>query len=126
MLSQVDITPMDGYLYVEVSGKGTYDSALELWQTIVNACNQHQCFNVLGVQRVKMAVDTLTALDHHNIFTDLGIDHRYCIAWVDENPRTFESIEFIKNVLATRSNLYGKVFSNQDEAKTWLLTKLRK
>lgn len=126
MITQVDITPMDGYLYVEVSGRGTYKGAVELWQTIAEACKKHQCFNVLGIQRVTIAVDTLTALDHQTIFTDLGIDSRYRIAWVDENPRTYESIEFIKNVLANRSIGYGKVFTNQQDAKTWLLTKLRK
>lgn len=126
MSNKVVITPMDGYIYVEISGRGNYDEVLELWQNIASACHEHQCFNVLGVQRIKIAIDTLTALDHHTVFTDVGIDHRYRIAWVDENPRTYESIEFIKNVLSNRSIGYGKVFSNEEDAKNWLFTKPKK
>lgn len=126
MANKVVITPMDGYIYVEISGTGNYDEVLELWQNIAATCHEHQCFNVLGVQRCKIAIDTLTALDHHTVFTDVGIGNRYRIAWVDENPRTFETIAFIKNVLANRSTGYGKIFTNIEDAKTWLLTKARK
>ncbi len=126
MSDKVVITPMDGYIYVEISGRGNYDEVLELWQNIAAACHKHNCFNVLGIQRIKVAVDTLIALDHHTVFTDVGIDHRYRIAWVDENPRTFETVQFIKNVLANRSIAYGRIFTDESKAKKWLLTKLRK
>lgn len=126
MQDKFAITPMDGYIYVEVFAKGNSDDVLAMWKNIVATCNQQECFNILGINRSKAGIDTLTGLEHHTVFTEVGIDHRYRIAWVGESQRTYESIEFIKNVLANRSTGYGKVFSNEAEAKTWLLTKLRK
>jgi len=120
------ITPMDGYIYVEVFAKGNSDEVLGLWKNIAAACNQQQCFNILGVTRFKMGVDTLTGLDHHSVFLEVGIDHRYRIAWVGESQHVYESIEFIKNVLANRATGYGKIFSNEDDAKKWLRNKARK
>lgn len=120
------ITPMDGYIYVEVFAKGNSDEVLAMWKNIVATCNQQQCFNILGISRFKMGIDTLTGLDHHSVFLEVGIDHRYRIAWVGETQRTFESIEFIKNVLANRSIAYGRIFTDENKAKTWLMDQKRK
>ena len=126
MTDKFVITPMEGYIYVVVLAKGNSDEVLELWKKIADICTQHQCFNILGVTRTKSGIDTLVSLDHHTVFTEVGIDHRYRMAWVGENQRAYESIEFIKNVLANRSIAYGKIFTDESKAKTWLLKQARK
>jgi hypothetical protein len=118
---QVTITPTENYLHVEVYGAGNYDNALKLWMDIAAACEVHQCFKILGEQQLTNTVSTMEAFDHPKIFKLAGINAKFRIAWVDKNPRTRETTAFIRNVLSNRSIGYGKLFSQTDDAKAWLL-----
>ena len=109
------------YVEVRVSGIATYANAVDLWQAIGLACEEHQCFKVLGEQNVPNPLSTMEAWKHQQIFLDAGIDSRYKIAWVDTNPRTYEVTNFIRTVLRNRDIAYGKVFSHFQSAKDWLL-----
>jgi hypothetical protein len=76
---------------------------------------------VLGEQYLLDSVTTLEAFDHPAMFKKLGITTKYQFAWVDNNPRTRETTEFVYNVLANRSVSYGKLFHDVESAKLWLL-----
>lgn len=115
------ITAHDGYLHVTVRGIGNYENAVYFWQKIVEACNQHQCYKVLGEQYLLDSVSTMEAFDHPAMFKKLGITTKYRFAWVDKNPRTRETTQFVYDVLASRSISYGRMFNDIDSAKQWLL-----
>jgi hypothetical protein len=119
----VRITPHlhENYLHVDVKGVGTYESALALWSQIAEACEQYQCFNILGEQYLIETVTTTEAFDHPALFKKAGINFKHRIAWIDKNPRTRETTAFIRDVLTNRSIGYGKLFNDTETAKQWLL-----
>ncbi len=121
----ITITPhlQENYLHVDIKGVGTYDTALELWSSIVQACEQHQCFNVLGEQYLMDTVSTTDAFDHPALFKKAGITNKHRLAWVDKNPRTRDTTAFIRDVLTSRSIGYGRLFDDVQKAKEWLLSK---
>lgn len=123
--NKVTITPHleENYLHVDVKGVGTYEAALTLWRTVVQACEEHQCFNVLGEQYLLDTVSTTEAFDHPELFKKAGITAKHRIAWVDNNPRTRDTTAFIRDVLTSRSIGTGRLFSELETAKTWLLGK---
>lgn len=119
---ELNITPHDQYIHVQVRGMGSYENAVYMWKSVVEACEQHQCFKVLGDQYLFDSVSTAEAFDHPALFKKLGISKKYIFAWVDNNPRTRETTEFVRNVLANRSIGYGRVFTDLDTARAWLLS----
>jgi hypothetical protein len=125
MENTLTITPhlQDNYLHVDVKGVGTYENALAMWVTIAQACEQYQCFNILGEQYLLDTVTTTEAFDHPALFKKAGISIKHRIAWVDKNPRTRETTAFIRDVLTSRSVGNGKLFNDVDAAKQWLLNK---
>ena len=117
----LSITRQEDYIEVKVSGVATYASAIHLWQSIAQTCEEHQCFKVLGEQSVKNSLSTMEAWNHQKIFREAGITSKYTIAWVDSNPHTYETTKFIRTVLHNRDIAYGKLFSDIALAKDWLL-----
>jgi hypothetical protein len=115
------ITPHENYLHVDVRGIGNYENAEFLWQSVVKACKQYQCYNILGEQYLLDTVSTSEAFDHPAIFSKAGITKNHRIAWVDKNPRTRETTSFIRDVLTNRSIGYGRLFNDVESAKRWLL-----
>lgn len=118
---EISVTPHENYLHIKVKGIGNYDNALYFWQKVVDACEEHQCFRVLGEQYLIDSVTTLEAYDHPTMFKKLGITSKYQFAWVDNNPRTRDTTELVYNVLASRSLSYGKMFRDVESARRWLL-----
>ncbi|WP_049628952.1 hypothetical protein [Cellvibrio sp. pealriver] len=119
----VKVTPHGDYLHIEVRGIGNYENAVAFWQQVAHACEAHQCFKVLGEQYLLDSVTTLEAFDHPAIFKKVGITTKYKFAWVDKNPRTRETTQFVYDVLASRSISFGKMFNDINLAKEWLLSK---
>jgi hypothetical protein len=115
------ITHHGEYLHVEVRGMGTYENAEFMWQSVVNACEQYQCYKVLGEQYLFDSVSTAEAFDHPALFKKVGVTKKHQFAWVDKNPRTRETTQFVRTVLANRSMGYGRVFDDVETAKRWLL-----
>lgn len=124
MADTLEITPHDQYLQVRISGSSTYENAVHLWQSVAAACNQHNCFYVLGEQNMTSGLATTDAWNHQTIFQEAGITAKYVIAWVDKNPRTFDQTQFVRQVLANRDIGYGKLFDDTEKAKSWLLEKI--
>jgi hypothetical protein len=120
----LEITPQNNYLHVVVTGDSSYENAIHLWHNIAEACHHHNCFYVLGEQNLATAMSTMDAWNHQTIFTEARITAKFVIAWVDKNPKTFVHTEFIRTVLANRDIGYGKLFSDTEKAKSWLLEKI--
>lgn len=122
---KIKITPCEGYIHVEVSGAADFESALAMWQQIVKACDEHQCYKILGEQYLKTTLKTSEIIDYPSLFKKAGMTSSHLIAWVDHNPRTRDTTEFIRDVLTNRFIGKGKLFTNVDDAKSWLLRDTR-
>ncbi len=118
---EITITHKGSYVHVNAEGLGSYDGAVDLWQQVVEACDQHQCYNILGEQYLFCNLSTHEALNYPDLFKKVGITKKHRIAWVDKNPRTREMTEFIRNVLTNRLVGNGRLFRDLDSAKQWLL-----
>ena len=118
---QLSITLKGDYLHVQVTGKGTYENALQMWRQLVEACELHQCYKILGEQNLSDSLTTMEAFDHPRIFKEVGITRKHRFAWVDHNPRTRATTAFIRDVHANRSIGKGRLFNDLEQAKCWLL-----
>lgn len=118
---EITITPCDNYLYVYTEGLGSFEGANDLWQQIAQACEKYQCYNILGEQNLHSTVSTLEALNYPAMFKKVGITKKHRIAWIDRNPRTRETTEFIRDVLTNRLVGKGRLFNDVESAKRWLL-----
>jgi hypothetical protein len=105
---------------VRADGEKDMEFAEKVWSQVATVCVKSNCFNVLGIARTKIPLEALDGYDHARLFRDLGIDHRYRIAWVESEPDASDMALFIETVLANRG-LPGRVFSNEKEARAWLL-----
>jgi hypothetical protein len=114
------ITFEEDHIKVLSDGDKNYDSATKLWRAIKKKCEEHNCFKVLGIANSEKHFDTMEAYSHAELFSELGITHKYSIAWVELNPEAVETVKFIETVLRNRG-LPGHVFSTEEEAKEWLL-----
>ncbi|RYY76665.1 MAG: hypothetical protein EOO52_03940 [Gammaproteobacteria bacterium] len=124
MSYEVTITPMGKYLYVLATGESSVENASKLWKDISAASKEHNCFNILGEQKISNYMSVTEAWSHHKIFAEEGITGKYLIAWVDHNPKTYEQTKFVRTVLANRDMAYGKLFSDVEKARSWLLKKI--
>lgn len=114
--------PKGKYLHVRASGQLNYDVALDAWRKIVSACHEQQIYMVLGEQYMDNPLTTMEAWDHQKIFTEVGITHKFRIAWVDLNAATHQTTKFVETVLLNRGLVNGKLFNNVEAARRWLLS----
>jgi hypothetical protein len=115
---------MENYLYVFATGESSVENASDLWKKISAESKKHNCFNILGEQKISNSMSVTEAWSHHKIFTEEGITGKYLIAWVDHNPKTYEQTKFVRTVLANRDMAYGRLFSDIEDARSWLLKKI--
>ena len=111
--------------YVEVmsAGRKSIAFARRLFTAISKACDNHECYRVLGIGASEDALPTSDAFDHAELFSELGIDNRYRIAWVETNPEARSSIKFVEDVLYNRG-LPGRLFNSIEDARRWLVEDL--
>jgi len=121
---EVTIKPVGNYLHVFAMGESSVENASTLWKQISAAAKEHNCFNILGEQKISNSMSVTEAWSHHKIFAEEGITGKYLIAWVDPNPKTYEQTKFVRTVLANRDMAYGKLFSDIEKARSWLLKKI--
>lgn len=121
MKYEMKITPENGYIHIEVTGEATYKDTIEFWQKVAKACEEHQCYKILGEQNLTKTLSTSEAIDYPKLYKQSGMNEAHLIAWVDHNPRTRDTTEFIRDVLTNRFIGKGKLFNNVEDAKRWLL-----
>jgi len=120
MPDKIIIEHKDDYIHVRQYGRDNYDISLDLWHRIVAACEQHNCFNILGESYTTNELSTIEAYDHIKIFRLAGVTIRHRIAWVHHVSETDKPVKFIENVLKNRGLVNGSFFASVKEAKRWL------
>jgi hypothetical protein len=121
MKNQLEITFEGEYIKVLSNGEKDLEFASRLWSQTVDACQKYDCFKILGIAETTSPVTTIEAFDHADLFKKIGITSKYRIAWVELNPEAYKTTDFIETVLSNRS-LPGRLFSDESEAKKWLMS----
>ena len=114
------ITFNGSYIEVVSVGSKSIDSARRVFTGITEACQEHECYRVLGIAFSHDPVSISDGFDHAELFQELGIGSRYKIAWVETNRDSVEPVEFVEDVLYNRG-LPGKLFKNVEDARNWLV-----
>lgn len=94
--------------------------ATEFWSAVVEKCEAHDCYDVLGISESVTVMPILDGFDFIGLFRDLGIDEKYRIAWVELNAEAVEVVKFVETALFNRG-LPGRVFPSEADARKWLL-----
>ena len=124
MRDEIIVEYKGDYIYAEMHGKNNYELSLELWQRIMAACKQYNCFKILGENFTTEELSTMDAYDHLRILEEVGLTLQYRVAWVDQKTPTGKGLEFVETVVVkNRGMANGRLFSNVEEAKLWLLGK---
>ena len=124
MRDEIIVEYKGSYVYAAMYGKNNYDLSLELWRRIMAVCKQHNCFNILGENYTTEELSTMDAFDHLKILEEVGLTFQYRVAWVDQKTPTAKGLEFVETVVVKNRGLAnGRLFSNVEEAKRWLLGK---
>jgi hypothetical protein len=108
------------YIKAESRARKSLEWARRFWSEVVKACEKNNCYKVLGVSESLVVMPFLDGLDHADLFNELGIDRKYRIAWVELNEEATDTVAFVDDFLYNRG-LPGRLFQNEEEAKTWLL-----
>lgn len=109
------------HIKVLSDGAKNLDYATRLWTAIVEACNEHKCYRVLGIADTTSPMPPLDGYQHADLFRKLGITRNYRVAWVELNQEAKEATYFVETVLFNRG-LPGRLFDSVADATEWLLT----
>jgi hypothetical protein len=124
MRDEIIVEYKGDHVYAAMYGKNNYDLSLELWRRIMAACKQYNCFNILGENFTTEELSTMDAYDHLRILEEVGITFQHRIAWVHQVKETAKGLEFVETVVVKNRGLAnGRLFSNIEEARRWLLGK---
>lgn len=118
----IEYKDKDNYIHVRHYGKNNYDISLDLWRRIKAACEQYNCFNILGENYTTEELSTMDAFNHLKILELVGLTLRHRVAWVNQTKETGKGIEFVETVVVKNRGLAnGSIFPNIEEARRWLL-----
>lgn len=117
---EYSIAHEQSFIKVSVSGTPDYLSIHRVWSAVAQACDTHDCRNVLGESDLDLPISITDAYEHDSLFQALGITPDYRIAWAEKNSEAKEVARFIETVLLNRGRVKGHVFDNISEARLWL------
>ncbi len=120
MIARFTITLEGNYIKVLSTGDKNFEYSQRLWQAVVEACREHDCFKILGISESTSPMPVLDGYRHADLFRKLGIGRKYKIAWVELNEDAKDATYFIDTVLFNRG-LPGRLFDTVLEATEWLL-----
>lgn len=120
MRNTIEVTFEGDHVRVIADGDKDYVFQNRLWQEVSSACEEQNCFKILGISNTTTPLEAVEGYDTARIFRDLKIDNRYRLAWVELNDESRDMTQFIATVLANRG-LPGRLFDTEEEAKKWLL-----
>ena len=124
MRDEIIVEYKDHYINVRHYGKNNYDISLDLWRRVKAACDEHNCFNILGENYTTTELSTMDAFNHLKILEEVGLTLKYRVAWVDQKTPTAKGLEFVETVVVKNRGLVnGGLFPSVEEAKHWLLGK---
>ena len=117
---EMDVTFEGEFLRVNVTAEDDYETSLKFFTELAQACKEYKCLNILVISN-STPLKTMEAFDHAKILEEVGFTHKHRLAWVEMNPNAREMDKFIETVLVNRNVIQVQVFSNEAEAKQWLL-----
>ncbi len=120
MLNHITVTFEGDHVLVLTDGDKDYEFLEQLWSQVSRACEEHACFDVLGIANTSTPIEAVEAYELPRIFRENHIDSRYRIAWVEQSPEAADTISFVESILSNR-NLPGRQFETEREARAWLL-----
>ncbi len=120
MENTLEVTFEGDHVLVIANGDKDYRFMERLWSKVAVTCEQHGCYNVLGLADTRTPVEAVEGYDLPALFKEVGIGQQYRIAWVEQNENARDTIEFIATVLANRG-LPGLSFNTEKQARAWLL-----
>lgn len=120
MAFKFDISHSESLIQVHVFGTVDEVAIRQLWAAIVEACDSANCYDILGISELDEPFSASDAFNHHEIFTEVGVELRHRIAWVNKDIESHDILKFTETVLVNRSKLNGGLFQSVDEAKLWL------
>lgn len=120
MAVEYSITHVDSIIEVRVSGIADRDSVTKMWTNIGAACQEQQCYKILGFSDLERSLALADALEHDDIFREAGIDGRHQIAWMQLNPATRVMTELSATVARTAKVTNIDMFTDEAEARQWL------
>ncbi len=119
MQNELTVTFEGDYVQVISDGDKDYDFSVRLWSAVVEQCEKHECYDVLGIANTTTPLEAVEGYDQARLFRTLGIGPRYRIAWVEKSPDAVDMASFVETVLKNRG-LPGRIFPSVYEAKRWL------
>ena len=119
MQNELTVTFEGSYVQVISDGDKDYDFSVRMWSAVVEKCEKHECYDVLGIANTTSPLEAVEGYDQARLFRTLGIGHRYRIAWVEQSIDAVDMASFVETVLNNRG-LPGRVFPSVYEAKRWL------
>ena len=122
MQNKLEVTFAGDHIRVVSDGDKDFARSVKLWNQVADLSNQHDCFDVLGVANTRSPLEAIEGYNQGRLLSDLGIDDRYRIAWVELDNDARDMAAFIGSVLANRG-LRGQLFDTVEEAESWLLRK---
>jgi hypothetical protein len=120
MHNKIKVTFEGDHIRVIADGDKDYRFMENVWRDVSAACEQHDCYNVLGIANTTTPVEAVEGYELPSLFRKFKIDQRYRIAWVELDEDAQDVITFVQTVLANRG-LPGLLFNTEDEAREWLL-----
>lgn len=120
MDNKIEVTFEGDHVLVIADGDKDYRYMETLWREVAAACDQHECYNVLGIANTTTPVEAVEGYDLPTIFRELRIGQHYRIAWVEQEQDARDMVEFVVTVLNNRG-MPGRLFDTETEAREWLL-----
>ena len=107
---------------IRVRSQGAFDylKVYEMWKAVVAACNEHQCYCILGESLSTEPIPKLDAYEHVSLIESAGVTPDYRIAWVSKDTAVLERLRLIETLLRERLVFNVSVFENTATAKRWL------
>lgn len=119
MIESMTIAFEGNHIRAAWKAEKSIEAAREYWTAVVVACEEYDCFKVLGISESITVMPVMDGFDHVELFHELGITTKYRIAYVELNPEAVRTVRFVDSALFNRM-LPGRAFRTEDEAKAWL------
>ncbi len=118
------IEKRENHIYVRIEAEqASAEFSRQFFSAIAAACQEHNCYNVLGESFATRPMSTTEAFEHAEIFREVGITPRHRLAWVSHTKPVAEQARFVELVLKNRGLITGFLFETMEQAHQWLLGK---
>jgi len=119
---ELSYTFKEKFLLIQVKGADNYEIAEIFFSKLFDLCNEYNCKKILVISNSK-PLSTREAYSIKDLLKEIGYSFEYRMAWIENNPDTIKIDKFIETVFQNWFSINAKLFSEESEAKNWLLNK---